>query len=53
MAVIATEKQDLAPKIDRLQQALEDSPDLHDSLIGRINELTSKIMLHTQRKTRF
>lgn len=50
LAVIATEKQDLAPKLDRLQQALEDSPDLHDNLIGRINELTSKIMLHTQRE---
>lgn len=50
LAVIATEKQDLAPKLERLQQALEDSPDLHDNLIGRINELTSKIMLHTQRE---
>lgn len=50
LAVIATEKQDLTPKLERLQQALEDSPDLHDNLIGRINELTSKIMLHTQRE---
>lgn len=50
LAVIATEKLDLKPKLDRLQQALEDSPELHDSLIDRINELTSKIMLHTQRE---
>ncbi|MDT2659244.1 recombinase family protein [Enterococcus hulanensis] len=50
LAVVATEKLDLKPKLDRLQQALEDSPELHDSLIDRINELTSKIMLHTQRE---
>lgn len=50
LAVIATEKLDLKPKLDRLQQALEDSPELHDSLIDRINELTSKIILHTQRE---
>lgn len=50
LAVIATEKLDLKPKLDRLQKALEDSPELHDSLIDRINELTSKIMLHTQRE---
>jgi len=50
LAVIATEKLDLAPKLERLQLALEDSPELHDNLIDRINELTSKIMLHTQRE---
>ncbi|MGG5370327.1 hypothetical protein IGI67_001952 [Enterococcus sp. AZ196] len=50
LAVIAFEKLDLAPKLERLQLALEDSPDLHDNLIDRINELTSKISLHTQRE---
>ncbi|MGH1789805.1 recombinase family protein [Enterococcus faecalis] len=50
MVVIAIEKQGSAPKLDRLQQALEDSPELHDNLIDRINELTSKIMLHIQRE---
>ena len=50
LAVIANEKLELAPKLKRLKSALEDSPELYKNLIDRINELQSKIVLHTRRE---
>lgn len=50
LAVIASEKLELTPKLKRLEGALVDSPELYDNLIDRIKDLQAKIALHTQRE---
>lgn len=50
LSVIAMEKEELSPKLERLQMALEDSPELHNNLIDRVTELNSRIVMHTKRE---
>lgn len=50
LSVIASEKLELSPRLKTLQRTVEEDPGIHDRLIDRINELNSKIILHTKRE---